>query len=130
MLYAYFANPEYVNESVFEWQVAFYLIQKDADRTLDCLFGRLERFPEAPIGTALAEGAALFASEAGDLDLMRALTAVLSDKASVLRRFSKFASDANKAGDLESKKTQEWFADHYEGSYWYYYMFVDINPNR
>ena len=130
MLYAYFANPEYVNESVFEWQVAFYLIQKDADRTLDCLFGRLERFPEAPIGTALAEGAALFASEAGDLDLMRALTEVLSDKASVLRRFSKFASDANKAGDLESKKTQEWFADHYKGSYWYYYMFVDINPNR
>ena len=130
MLYAHFANPEYVNESVFEWQAAFYLIQKDADRTLDCLFGRLEQFPEAPIGTALAEGAALFASETGDPDLMRALTSVLADKTSVLKRFSKFGSDANNARDLESKKTQEWFADRYKGTYWYYYLFVDINPSR
>ena len=130
MLYAHFANPEYVNESVFEWQAAFYLIQKDADRTLDCLFGRLEQNPEAPIGTALAEGAALFASETGDPDLMRALTSVLANKTSVLKRFSKFGSDANNARDLESKKTQEWFADRYKGTYWYYYLFVDINTNR
>lgn len=130
MLYAHFANPEYVNESVFEWQAAFYLIQKDADRTLDCLFGRLEQNPEAPIGTALAEGAALFASETGDPDLMRALTSVLANKTSVLKRFSKFGSDANNARDLESKKTQEWFADRYKGTYWYYYLFVDVNTNR
>ena len=130
MLYAHFANPEYVNESVFEWQAAFYLIQKDADRTLDCLFGRLEQFPEAPIGTALAEGAALFASETGDPDLMRALTSVLADKTAVLKRFSKFGSDANNARDLDSKKTQEWFADRYKGTYWYYYLFVDVNTNR
>ena len=130
MLYAHFANPEYVNESVFEWQAAFYLIQKDGDRTLDCLFSRLEQFPEAPIGTALAEGAALFASETGDPDLMRALTSVLANKTSVLKRFSKFGSDANNARDLESKQTQEWFADRYKGTYWYYYLFVDVNTNR
>ena len=130
MLYAHFANPEYVNEAVFEWQVAFYLIQKDSERTLDCLFGRLEQVPEARIGTALAEGAALFASELGDPELMRGLTAVLSDKVSVLRRFSQFGADANKAGDLDSKKTQEWFAARYQGTYWYYYLFVDINPKR
>lgn len=130
MLYDHFADPEYVNEAVFEWQAASYLIQKDADRTLDCLFGRLERVPDAPVGTALAEGAALFASEMGDPELMRALTAVLADKVSVLRRFSKFGADANKAGDLDSKKTKEWFADRYEGTYWYYYLFVDINTKR
>ena len=130
MLYAHFANPEYVNESLFEWQAAFYLIQKDADRTLDCLFSRLEQNPEAPVGTALAEGAALFGSEAGDPELMRALTSVLADKVSILRRFSKFGSDANNAGNLDSQKTREWFADRYKGTYWYYYLFVDINPNR
>ena len=130
MLYAHFANPEYVNESLFEWQAAFYLIQKDADRTLDCLFSRLEQNPEAPVGTALAEGAALFGSESGDPDLMRALTSVLADKVSILRRFSKFGSDANNAGNLDSQKTREWFADRYKGTYWYYYLFVDINPNR
>lgn len=130
MLYAHFANPEYVNESLFEWQAAFYLIQKDADRTLDCLFSRLEQNPEAPVGTALAEGAALFGSETGDPDLMRALTTVLADKASILRRFSKFGSDANNARDLESKRTKDWFVERYKGTYWYYYLFVDINPNR
>ena len=130
MLYAHFANPEYVNEAVFEWQAASYLIQKDPERTLDCLFDRLEQNPEAPVGTALAEGAALFASGLGDPELMRGLTAVLSDKVSVLRRFSQFGSDANKAGDLNSKKTQERFAARYQGTYWYYYLFVDINPKR
>ena len=130
MLYAHFSDPAYVNESVFEWQTAFYLIQKDADRTLDCLFNRLEQNPEARVGTALAEGAALFASETGDPDLMRGLTSVLADKKSMLRRFSQFGADANNARDLDSKKTQEWFADRYKGTYWYYYLFVDINPNR
>ena len=130
MLFDHFANPEYVNESVFEWQAAFYLIQKDPDRTLDCLFSRLEKSPDAPIGTALAEGAALFASEMGDADLMRALTSVLADKVSVLKRFSKFGTDANNARDLDSKKTKEWFADRYKGTYWYYYLFTDINTKR
>ena len=130
MLYAHFANPDYVNESVFEWQAAFYLIQKDADRALDCLSSRLQRNPEAPIGTALAEGAALFASETGDPDLMRAIASVLADKVSILRRFSQFGADANNARDLDSKKTQEWFAARYKGTYWYYYLFVDINPKR
>ena len=130
MLYAHFANPAYVNESVFEWQAAFYLIQKDADRTLDGLFNRLEQVPDAPIGTAWAEVAALFASETGDPDLMRALTSVLADKVSILRRFSQFGSDANKTQNLDSKKTQERFATRYKGTYWYYYLFVDINPNR
>ena len=130
MMYAHFANPEYVNESLFEWQAAFYLIQKDGDRTLDCLSSRIQQNPDAPIGTALAEGAALFASETGDPDLMRALTSVLADKVSILRRFSQFGTDANNARDLDSKKTEEWFAARYKGTYWYYYLFVDINPNR
>jgi hypothetical protein len=130
MLYAHFANPDYVNESVFEWQAASYLIQKDGDRTLDCLFNRLEQNPDAPVGTALAEGAALFGSEMGDPDLMRALASVLADKTSMLRRFSQFGADANNARDLDSKKTQEWFAARYKGTFWYYYLFVDINPNR
>ena len=130
MLYAHFADPAYVNEAVFEWQEATYLIQKDGDRTLACLANRLERAPEAKIGTALAEGAALFASEKGDPDLMRALASVLADKVSILRRFSQFGADANNARDLESKRTQEHFAARYQGTYWYYYLFVDINPNR
>ena len=130
MLFAHFANPEYVNESVFEWQAATYLIQKDPDRTLDCLFSRLEQVPDARVGTALAEGAALFGSEMGDPELMRALTAVLSDKVAVLKRFSRFGADANNARDLDAKKTKDWFADHYGGTYWYYYLYVDINPNR
>lgn len=130
MLFVHFADTGYVNESVFEWQVAFSLIRKDAEATLDCLFNRLKRFPEAPVGTALAEGAALFGSETGDADMMRALTALLADKGNVLQRFSQFGTAANNARDLDSEKTRERFFERYGRTYWYYYLFVDINTNR
>ena len=130
MLYVHFANPEYVNESVFEWQEAFYLIQKDADLALSCLFNRLDLFPEAPVGTALAEGVALFASESGDADLMRALTPLLARSGTVLKRFSSFGNAANNTRDFDSEKTKEWFAARYGKTYWYYYLFVDVNTNR
>ena len=130
MLYVHFADPGYVNESVYEWQMAFYLIQKDAETALYCLFNHLDLFPEAPLGTALAEGAALFASEAGDADMMRALAPVLAKSGTVLQRFSQFSSAANNALDLDSEKTRAWFADHFDGTYWYYYLFVDLNMNR
>ena len=130
MLYAHYSTPDYINESVFKWQEAFYLIQKDRNRALYCLFDRLEQYPQGTIGTALAEGAALFASELGDPEYMQGLTVVLEDKISMLRRFSQFGADANKARDLDSKQTKEWFAARYKGTYWYYYLFADINPNR
>ena len=130
MLYVHFANPDYVNEAVFEWQVAFALIQKDADLALQLLFDQLDRRPDAPLATALAEGAALFASEAGDTELMRALAPVLARCGTVLKRFSQFSTAANNTRDFESEKTREWFFSHYGKSYWYYYIFVDINTNR
>ena len=130
MLYVHFADPGYVNEAVFAWQVAFALIQKDADLTLSCLFNRLDLLPDAPIGTALAEGAALFASELGDADLMRALAPVLAKSGTVLQRFSKFGSAANGTPDFDSDQVKEWFAAHYGKTYWYYYLFVDVNINR
>ena len=130
MLWAQFADPGYVNESVFEWQAACYLTRKDAERTLYCVFNRHELLPDAPVGTALAEGAALFASQSGDLDMMRELVGVLSSRQQVLRAFSQFSNALNAAGDLRSEKTRERFQARYEGTYWYYYYFMDINTKR
>ena len=130
MLWAQFADPGYVNESVFEWQAACYLTHKDAERTLYCVFNRHELLPDAPVGTALAEGAALFASQSGDLDMMRELVGVLSSRQQVLRTFSQFSNALNAAGDLRSEKTKERFQARYEGTYWYYYYFMDINTKR
>ena len=130
MLFAHFENPDYVNEAFYEWQTAFYLIQKDADRTLYSMFNRLELLPDAPIGLALAEGAALFGSETGDAEVMRAITSVLRNRSSVLQRFSQFSKAANSTRDNDSEETKEWFAAHYGASYWYYYLFVDINTKR
>ena len=130
MLWAQFADPGYVNESVFEWQAACYLTRKDAERTLYCVFNRHELLPDAPVGTALAEGAALFASQSGDLDMMRELVGVLSSRQQVLRTFSQFSNALNAAGDLRSEKTKERFQARYEGTYWYYYYFMDINTKR
>ena len=127
---AFLDNPGYVNESVFEWQAACYLTRKDAERTLYCVFNRHELLPDAPVGTALAEGAALFASQSGDLDMMRELVGVLSSRQQVLRTFSQFSNALNAAGDLRSEKTKERFQARYEGTYWYYYYFMDINTKR
>lgn len=130
MLFTHFADPAYINEAVFEWQAAVALIRKDAECALTCLFDRLERLPEAPVGTALAEGAALFASESGDPDMMRAIASLLADRSAMLQRFSQFGNAVNGARDLDSEKTKERFFERYGGTYWYYYLFVDINPNR
>ena len=130
LLWAQFADPGYVNESVFEWQAACYLTRQDAERTLYCVFNRHELLPDAPVGTALAEGAALFASQSGDLDMMRELVGVLSSRQQVLRSFSQFSNALNAAGDLRSEKTKERFQARYEGTYWYYYYFMDINTKR
>ena len=130
MLYVHFANPDYVNEAVFEWQAAFALIQKDAEQTLQLFFDRLERLPDAPVGTALAEGVALFASEAGDVEMMRALAQVLAANGSVLKRFSQFSTAANSTRDFDAEKTKERFFSHYGKTFWYYYLYIDINTNR
>ena len=130
MLYVHFANPDYVNEAVFEWQAAFALIQKDAEQTLQLFFDRLERLPDAPVGTALAEGVALFASEAGDVEMMRALAQVLAANGSVLKRFSQFSTAANSTRDFDAEKTKERFFSHYGRTFWYYYLYIDINTNR
>ncbi|MBO4755328.1 MAG: hypothetical protein J5519_01045 [Bacteroidales bacterium] len=130
MLFAHFENPDYINEAYYEWQTAFYLIQKDADRTLYSLFNRLDLVPDAPVGMAVAEGAALFGSESGDMEVMRAITSVLRNRNSVLQRFTQFSKAANNTRDSDSEETKEWFAAHYGGTYWYYYLFVDIYTKR
>ena len=130
MLFAHFENPDYINEAYYEWQTAFYLIQKDADRTLYSLFNRLDLVPDAPVGMAVAEGAALFGSESGDMEVMRAITSVLRNRNSILQRFTQFSKAANNTRDSNSEETKEWFAAHYGGTYCYYYLFVDIYTKR
>ena len=130
MLYVHFASPDYVNEALFEWQAAFFLIQKDAEMTLSCLFDRLDHLPDARVGTGLAEGAALFGSELGDPAMMQALVPVLTRCGTVLKRFGQFSNAANNTRDFDSEKTKGRFADRYGRTYWYYYLFVDVNLNR
>ena len=129
MLWINFADPDYVNEAVFEWQAANYMIRKDEEMTLYSVFNRHELYPEAPIGTALAEAAALFTSRTGDIEMMREMATVLASKESVLRRFSSFSAAVNNR-DMNSDKAKEWFSAHYSRTYWYYYYFVNVNTNR
>ena len=130
MIRVQFANPDYVNESIFEWQAACYLTRKEAENTLYCLFDRHDHLPDAPVGTSLAEGASLFASQTGNLDLMKELTNVLTPNSPVLRRFSQFSAAVNNTRDLKSEKSKELFSARYGGTYWYYYFFVNIDTNQ
>ena len=130
MIRVQFANPDYVNEAIFEWQEACFLTRKEAENTLYCLFDRHEHLPDAPVGTSLAEGAALFASQTGNIDLMKELTQVLTPNSPVLRRFSQFSAAVNNARDLKSEKSKESFSARYGGTYWYYYFFVNIDTNQ
>ena len=130
MLYIHFANPDYVNEAIFEWQAALFLIQKDAGMTLSCLFDRFDHRPDARIGTGLAEGAAIFGSILNDAEIMQALTPVLQECGNVLERFSRFANMANNTTNLESAQAKQRFAARFGGTYWYYHLFVDVNINR
>ena len=130
MIWVQFANPDYVNEAVFEWQEACYLTRKEAENALYCLFDRHDHLPDARVGTSLAEGAALFASQTGDRGLMQDLTYVLTPTSPVLRRFSQFSTAVNNTRDLKSEQSKERFSARFGGTYWYYYYFVDIDTNQ
>ena len=130
MLYVHFADPDYVNEAVFEWQMAFFMIQKEVDSALSCLFDRLDQVPDARLSTGVAEATALFGSLLNDPEMMQALTPVLAASGNVLERFTRFINMANNTGDFDAPKTKERFAARFGGTYWYYYLFTDVNINR
>lgn len=125
MLFNHFSKPDYINEQVYEWQMAMHLTQKHAEQALFCAFNRDSLYPGAGITTGISEGIALFASAMGDVDLMKDVISLLSNKQAMLKRFSQFSKAFNSAKEPESAETRERFKKSYDGSYWFYYYFVE-----
>lgn len=122
-----FSNPEYVNEQVYEWQMASMLSWKDNQTPVYCMFNRQEMFPGAHITKGIAEAMALFVSMNGDRDLMMNLVGVMQSQQSILKKFSNFSNDINRTDDLQTDKARQYFNKQHGRSYWFYYYFIDEN---
>jgi len=118
-----FSTADYINEDVYEWQMATFLTWKDSKTPVYCMFNRQEMFPNAHITKGIAEAMALFVSMTEDRDMMVSLVNVMSSQRNVLKNFSGFSNDINRTVDMKSKKTEEYFRKHYGRSYWMYYYF-------
>lgn len=127
MLRRNFSNPEYVNEQVYEWQMATMLSWKDAQTPIYCMFNRQDMFPDAHITKGIAEAMALFVSMNGDRDLMVNLVDAMQSQKSILKKFSSFSNDINRTDDFQSDKAKQYFSKQYGRSYWLYYYFIDEN---
>ena len=123
MILSRYHSSGYINEAVYEWQMASLLMTRDAKGTIYGLFNRNELFPDSMVSTGIAEGAALFASQMADPDLMRELASVLSSKQSVLRRFGGFSRAFNSVAGELSAETAGRFRKDYGDTYWFYYFF-------
>ncbi|MCQ2144654.1 MAG: DUF6057 family protein [Bacteroidales bacterium] len=127
MIRRYFSKPDYVNEQVYEWQMATMLAGKDVQTPIYCMFNRQDMFPTAHITKGIAEAMALLVSMNGDRDLMVSLVEVLQSQKNMLKKFSSFSNDINRMDDLKSDKARDYFIKQYGRSYWTYYYFIDEN---
>ena len=127
MMFRHFSNLEYFNEYIYEWQMAMLLTQKDPNNTLYFMFNRNELVPGATVSTGIAEGCTLFASQLGDPDLMQELVEVLYSKQSVIRKFGQFSKELYSLEDPYTDKNRKRIFNQFGDSYWYYYLYHDID---
>jgi len=127
MLLRNFSNLEYVNEQIYEWQMATLLSWKDSQKPVFCFFNRASLFPGSHVTTGIAEAIALFASMTGDTGLMGNLVDILSSQKTILRQFGNFSNSMNMTRDPQSEKAREQFKKQYGNTYWFYYYYNDIS---
>lgn len=127
MLLRNFSNLEYVNEQIYEWQMATLLTWKDSQKPVFCFFNRASLFPGSRVTNGIAEAMALFASMTGDTGLMGNLVDILSSQKAILRKFGDFSNSMNMTRDPQSERAREQFSKQYGNTYWFYYYYNDIS---
>ena len=127
MLLRNFSNPEYVNEQIYEWQMATLLTWKDSQKPIFCFFNRANLFPGSHVTNGIAEAIALFASMTGDTGLMSNLVDILSSQKFILRKFGDFSNSMNMTRDPQSERAREQFKKPYGNTYWFYYFYNNIS---
>ena len=124
MLYTHFASQDYINEQLYEWQMATWLTWKDAPRAMYGFFNHAELVPGSHISNGIAEAAALFASTSGDVSMMQDLVNIIGGQKTVLKRFTSFSNAMNTVSDPNSPSVKERFKKQFGKTYWYYSFFT------
>lgn len=129
-MYNHFSVLKPANEFQFEWQMAMLMMQKSVEDFIYLFFEYHESLGNHHITRGNAQALALFGGLLGNGDLMQDIVSTLSAQQLILRQFSQFANGLNAFQDMGGPDAQKWAKEHYPGTYWYYYYFInDLKSN-
>lgn len=126
MIFRRFSDQDYVNEQIYEWQMACYMMWKDPSNVMYCFFQRARLMPGAHISQGIAEAAILFASTSGDPSMVQNVTGLLHEHQATLRRFNSFSNSMNMVKDPKSPGIRERIESQHGKSYWSYSVFDEM----
>lgn len=128
LLFYRFSNLDYINEYLYEWQMAMLLVQKRDYEFMQKFYDHYEMFPTARISTGIAQAVALFGGISGDRAVLAGIASILSKQTSVLKDFGQFTKIIN--SQMDDTKAAETAKEKYGRTYWFYYYFNnDTNTN-
>lgn len=126
MIFRRFSDQDYVNEQIFEWQMACYMMWKDPSNVMYCLFQRERLKPGSHITEGIAEAAVLFANTSGDASMVQEVAEMLSGHQATIKRFNSFSNAMNMVKDPAAPGVRERFISQSGRSYWFYSVFNEM----
>lgn len=126
MIFRRFSDQDYVNEQIYEWQMACYMMWKDPSNVMYCFLQRASILPGSHITEGIAEAAVLFASTSGDPSMLQQVTELMPEHQSTFRRFRSFSDAMNMVRNPKDPAVMERFDSRFGRSYWFYSVFNEM----
>lgn len=126
MIFRRFSDQDYVNEQIYEWQMACYMMWKDPGNVMYCFFQRASLLPGSHITRGIAEAAVLFANTSGDPSMLQQVTELMPEHQSTFRRFRSFSDAMNMVRNPKDPAVMERFDSRFGRSYWFYSVFNEM----
>lgn len=126
MIFRRFSDQDYVNEQIYEWQMACYMMWKDPSNVMYCFLQHTEMMPLAHISEGIAEAAVLYANTSGDAALAQQIGGLMTGHQETLRRFSSFSQSMNRVRNPKAEGVREKIESQHGRSYWTYSVFNEM----
>ncbi len=127
MIFRRFSDQDYVNEQIYEWQLACYMMWKDPSNVMYCFFQRASLLPGSHITEGIAEAAILFANTSGDPAMVQRVVELMPEHQATFRRFGNFNNAMNTVRNPKEAGVAEKFESKFGRNYWFYSVFNEMH---
>lgn len=126
MIFRRFSDQDYVNEQIYEWQMACYMTWKDPSNVMYCFFQRASLLPGSHVTEGIAEAAVLFANTSGDPSMVQRVVGIMPEHQATFKRFGNFNNAMNAVRNPKEEGVMEKFESRFGRNYWFYSVFNEM----